>query len=243
MPRLHDTPLMREIAERAAAVVRETVDSSSPRLGGFTRPFTMSEEYVSECLLAAGELAVACDQMDFAITYLSGYRKRRTSIGDLITRSDYLAYQLENLYLRIGMLLDRSLKLTNTVFRLGTPPRDCRLSVIADNDYVRSTSVRSSLKAINKAVQPFAQVRNSIAHHSRYKDSGLNEVEMFYILEKENHAHPDPLVEQMRFMFKAETDRYVEERRSELAPAVEELIELEGQLFDALLPEFLKRAG
>jgi Cthe_2314-like HEPN len=243
MSHLHDTPFMRELADRNAATLRETVDELNLELGEFTRPFTRQEEYIAACLVSAAELVVACDQMQYSLTYLSGYRSRKTDTGELITRTDYLAYQLENLYLRIGMLLDRSLKLTNTVFQLGIPPRACSTRTVTDNGHVRGTPVRERLRAINKAVQPFLQVRNIIAHDSRYNDAALNKVEAYFILEKSNHVYQDPLVERFRWLYKMKTDSYVEEKRSELAPAIAGLLDLVSQLFETMLPTFRSRAG
>ncbi len=74
MPHLHDTPFMRELTDRNAATLRETVDESNPRLGEFTR----QEEYIADCLMSAGELVGARDQMQYSLTYLAGYRSRKT---------------------------------------------------------------------------------------------------------------------------------------------------------------------
>jgi len=119
MKTLEETEFMRTLAYMAAVLLRETKDSTSPRIGHFTRPFTSQEEYLRECLILAGEISAACDQLHYALAYLSGYRSRKTLNGELITRADHIAYQMENLYLRLGMIPDRSYRLTNEIFRLG----------------------------------------------------------------------------------------------------------------------------
>jgi hypothetical protein len=119
MQEFHDTSFIRTLSNLTAAMLREVVPDSSPRLGEFTRLFTKQEEYLRLCLLSAGEVMVACDQLHYALAYLSGYRTRQTLDGERISRADYIAYHLENLYLRMAMITDRSLKLTNTVFQFG----------------------------------------------------------------------------------------------------------------------------
>jgi len=106
------------------------------------RPLTPVEEYLHECFVSAGELVVACNQLEYALVYLSGYRQRRTADGSLITRADYVAYQIENFMIRLGTVTDRALRLVNVVFQLGIQPKECRRSVIADNAHVAPTPVR-----------------------------------------------------------------------------------------------------
>jgi len=233
---LYDTSFMRRLATMAAAMLGELMPASSPRLGRFVRPPTEQEKYLRSSLLSACEVAVACNQLYYALAYLSGYRTRHTLQDELITRADYIAYHLENLYLRLGMITDRSLKLTNTVFRLGVPPRECSFRVVADNEHVRHTSVRARLNALNRAVEPYRDVRNSIAHHDRYSDPGLAEIETYFVLEKAKE--PGPVVVRSRQFFKWEADRYVESKRSELLPVTRALVEAIARLFDTLLPVF-----
>jgi len=242
MQELHDTSFVRTLSNMTAALLREVVPDPAPRFGESTRPLTEQEEYLRLCLLSTGEVIVACDQLHYALAYLSGYRARQTLEGELISRADYIAYQLENLYLRMGMITDRSLKLTNTVFRLGVPPRECRFHVVADNEHVRHTPVRARLRAIGKVVEPYREVRNTIAHLERYSDAKLAEIEGYFILEKSNEPI-DPVVEQFRHFYKKEADRYVEARRDELVPVVAALIQAVAKLFDALLPSFEQNHG
>lgn len=178
----------------------------------------------------------------FALAYLSGYRACHTLDGELISRADYIAYQLENLYLRMGMITDRSLKLTNTVFRLGIPPRECRSHVVVDNEHVRHTPVRARLRALEKVVKPYRKVRNTIAHFKRYSDAELGEIEGYFILEKSN-TPINSVVERFRHFYKTKADRYVEARRDELVPVVGALIQAVAKLFDALLPVFEENHG
>jgi len=240
MKELHDTTFMRTLSEMTASLLRETVDASRPRLGHFTRPFTDQEEYLSSCLVSAGEVSVACDQLHYALAYLSGYRARNTSDGELITRADYIAYQMENLYLRLGMIPDRSLHLTNKVFRLGLPARQCTPLTVTDNEHVRHTAVRARLRAIDKIVQPYRQTRNKIAHFQRFNDSDLSDIEGFFILKKSEGSSEDPVIERYHHFYKREADSYVDSRRSEFVPIVSNLINAVASFYETLLTPFKK---
>jgi len=131
---LHGTAFMRYLGEHAAALIKAAYP---PRLGAPPlRRLAPAEEYVEQCMIAAGELITACDQLKYALAYLSGYHRRRTFDGSLVTRADHVVYEVENFVIRLGMVTDRGLKLVNTVFQLGIPLRECRRSVIAENDHV-----------------------------------------------------------------------------------------------------------
>jgi len=232
---------MRTLADMAAALLRETVDSKRPRIGHFTRPFTNQEEYLRSCLILAGEVSTACDQLHYTLAYLSGYHSRKTSDGELITRADYIAYQIENLYLRLGMIPDRSLRLTNEVFQLGLPARECGTRTVTDNQHLRGTPVRARLRAIDKIVKPHREARNTIAHLARYNDPALSKVEAFFILQK-SEGPPDELVlERTRHLYKHKTDAYVEAKREEFGPIVSDIITEVAHLFETFLPPFRRK--
>lgn len=232
---------MRALADMAAALLKDTVDSTRPRIGRFTRPFTDQEEYLSACLVSAGEVSIACDQLHYALAYLSGYQSRKTSDGELITRADHIAYQMENLYLRLGMIPDRSLRLTNEVFRLGLPARECGTRSVTDNQHLRGTPVRARLRTIDRIVKPHRETRNTIAHLARYNDPALSKVEAFFILQKAKGPPDESVLERACHFYKREADAYVEAKRKEFGPIVSSLIDEVARLFETLLPPFRRK--
>ena len=229
---------MKALAEMAAALLKDTVDSTHPRIGHFTRPFTNQEEYLRACLILAGEVSIACDQLNYALAYLSGYQTGKTSDGELITRADYIAYQLENLYLRFVMIPDRSLRLTNEVFRLGLPARECGMRTVTNNQHLKGTPVRPRLRAIEKIVKPYRKMRNTIAHLARYNDPALSRVEVYSVLQKAEGPPDDSVLERTRHFYKREADTYIEARRKEFGPIVSALIGEVERFFETLLPPF-----
>jgi|HubBroStandDraft_6_1064221.scaffolds.fasta_scaffold148207_2 hypothetical protein len=123
------------------------------------RPLTPAEEYVRECFRSAGQLMTTCEQLGYAIAYLSGYRRRATSERELIARSDWIAYNVEGFLTRIATISDRALKLVSIAFQLGIPPRECRFSVIAHNAHVANTQVRKALTNLEATLKPHRSTR------------------------------------------------------------------------------------
>lgn len=235
MKQLYDTVFVQTLSAQIARVLRDTVDPSTHEL---TRPLTPAEQYLRSCLVVAGEVVAACDQLHYSLAYLSGYRARHTSAGELITRADYIAYQLENLHLRLSAVPDRSLWLTSTVFRLGLPARECNMRTVADNAHVRATPARVHLRKVDKVVGPYREVRNMVAHRERYSDPELARIEGYFILEKSDQAPPDPTIDRFRHFYKCEADHYVLAARQEFEPVVSATVSAVRDLFNGLLPVF-----
>ena len=238
MKTLKETLFIRTLAEMAAELLKEVVDQDNPRPGQFTRGFTNQEEYLRTILSYSDEVSIACDQLHYALSYLSGYQSRKTLNGELITRADYIAYQLENLYLRFIMIPDRSLRLTNEVFRLGIPARECKNRTVTDNQHLRGTEVRKCLRIIEKSVQPYREMRNTIAHLSRYNDPKLRKFEVYSILQKSEGPPNDPVLELTRYHYKHKADQYIDAKRNEFGPVVDSLVNQVGNFFEKLLSPF-----
>ncbi|HPQ38473.1 MAG TPA: Cthe_2314 family HEPN domain-containing protein [Synergistaceae bacterium] len=236
---LDETKFFRTLGEMASRLIKETVDSENPHLGSFNRPLTIQEEYLRTCLLVASQVSTACDQLHYAFAYLSGYKSRETFGGEIITRSDYIAYQLENLYLRFFMIPDRSLRLTNEVFCLGLPPRECGARTVINNQHLRDTKVRKHLRAIEKKVEPYREMRNRIAHLARYDDPELGKVEIYSILQKIKKQRDEPFLESNHRLYKNKADLYISVKRKNLRPVINTLVCEVANFYDALLPHFI----
>ena len=230
---LHNTPLVQRLSSLTAALLRAAYP---PQFGGAPlRPLSPAEDYVRNCMLSAGELVTACDQLQYAPVYLSGYHRRSTADGSLITRADHVAYQVENFMIRLGTVTDRALKLVNVVFQLGIQPKECRWSVVAENAHVAPTAVRKRLDAIEQAVRPHRAARNRIVHQERYSDEQLKKWEVFFVLEK-SCAESDPLIRRYRTFYKTMADRDVRSRREELSVLSNGVSDRIARLLESLLP-------
>ena len=158
----------------------------------------------------------AADQMEYATQMLSGYRERPDN-GALLTRHDYIIYQIENHILRTGMVFDRALRTVNVVFDLGIPPRECKFAAVAKNYHVASTPVCDELTALQNILQPLQADRNRIAHRETYVDDDLYNVGLCSCLQKSSPAaNDDHVVEVARNMAKPIADKYVQTKKAEL---------------------------
>ena len=84
---------------------------------------TNEELLAIDFLFSIGNIMECMDQLYFTVELLSGFRKRKNS---LFNRTDYIIYMIENFYLRITSIHDRCLILTNKVFDIGLPDKECK---------------------------------------------------------------------------------------------------------------------
>jgi hypothetical protein len=187
-------------------------------------------------MVSAGELVDGCDQLYYPLAYLSGYRRRRTPHGTLITRADHVAYQIENFIIRLGTVSDRALKLVNIVVQTGNQPRDCGWSVVAKNAHVAPTTARNRLDALDEAVRPHRETRNRIVHQGRYSDELLRKWEIYFVLEKETASRSDPLISRYRVLYKTMADNDVKSRRKDLLALADRVSDRIARLLESLLP-------
>lgn len=81
---------------------RKTVSSTTPK-----------EKYAYDILLSTTNIIDCLEQLHFTIEMLSGYRKRKNT---KMNRHDYIVFMIENFYLRIISIHDRTLRFTNLIF-------------------------------------------------------------------------------------------------------------------------------
>ena len=199
---------------------------------------TPQQRYVRRCLLSAGELVEGHRKMEVALALLSGYRPKRTPAGEMITRGDYVIFQVEGIHIRLVMLLDRALHLVNEVYRLGLPPRECRLGLVSSIESVKDSSIVKALKIIDKTVEPYRKTRNDIVHKGSLSDDRLKDIEAFYLLQRLEDGNQDPVVVTYGPIFKNDMDRYIEAKRSEFKPVIDRIADEINQLLDALHPVY-----
>lgn len=211
---LHNSIFMQSLGKLASEIIQATI----PKEGGGKASYTLSrdlrpdEEYVQQSLIAASELINVCEQLNFAVEFLSGYRSKSTLASMKLTRLDYIVYHLENHLIRTGMLFDRALQFVNVIFCLGLPERECRFSTIADNHHVLATPVGTAIKELDNMLKPYRAQRNVVVHRRGYIDQALEPIEVFYVLQKSD----DDLIDNYFFLMKHMTDKVVAAKRAEL---------------------------
>lgn len=239
---LHDSSFMRLLGTHASPIVRDAVpkDPKIRRQMQFTRDLTAQEHHTRSTLIAAGHLIDVCDQMVFAAQLLSGYRSSHG--GDfLMTRFDYLRYQIENHIIRVGMILDRGLKLVNIIFDLGIPPRESKYSVVAKNAHVLATDVADALEKLQQVVSLSREQRNTISHQRSYYDDELYFVEMYSLLQRISKRDSERVVHDATHRAKVEADEIVQRKRSEFQSTNARVFDCVGLLFEALIKPYSDR--
>jgi hypothetical protein len=204
-------------------------------------PISAQEEYAQAVLFAASEFVATVDQMKYAVRSLAGFR-RVEARGSRFepTRLDHLIYHLENHIIRTVTLIDRSLQLTNIVYGLGIPERGCSETTVAENAHLKSSAAAKELRRLLALVKPLRQQRNVIVHRRRYRDDTMRRIGTFFVLEQiEQGDEPAKRVTpNYRWLYKALTDKYVAEKKRELAESNAQAEEICAALFTALEVEF-----
>lgn len=215
------------------------------RLGRGAEPdrltLSASEKYAQAVLFAASEFVGTIDQMKYATASLAGYRKRDPRGSRFApTRLDHLTYHLENHIIRTVMLTDRALQLTNVVFSLGLPERECSESTVVKNSHVSNTAAGMVLRSLLKFVAPVRQQRNVIIHRHRHQEHRFDRFAKFFILEQfEQGADPaNRVTPKYEWFFRTLTNKYVEERKGELTAQNVAAEDIGEALFDALQSVF-----
>ena len=232
---------MRRLFPLARVILREAVPSDlrRRRAGESLRPLRPDEEYARRSLLFAGELLNVCDQMSYAIEFLTGFRSRKMPSGEPITRYDYIVYHLENHLIRTSSILDRALLLVNIIFRLGVPEKECRFSVIADNEHIASTPTAGALRSIQKILEPYQGQRNLVIHRRRLSDENLSPLELYYLFQKsEATGSDDNVTENFFHFYKGMTDKFVKAKKEELLAFDSEAYLAVSKLLQTLEPIF-----
>ena len=190
-------------------------------------PETATESYAFEIMYSIININSCLDQLHYSVELLSGYRKQTAPKG--MNRSDYITYGIENHYLRLTSVYDRCLRLTNIVYKLGLPEKECKESTIIKNKYIKDTDIAKHLKLLNKFTSDFRQHRNNVAHNSTYSEEKLDRLNMFYFV-----SELDSEFDNFSGFIKQGTDEFVAEKKAEFDKCIKEIENIVENYFDSL---------
>lgn len=188
---------------------------------------TKREGYAIEILLSIGNVVSCIDQLHFAVDMLSGYRSNVTS--DRMSRYDYIAFGIENYFMRLTSVFDRCLRLANVTYQLGLPDRQCNSDSIINNSHIKGTSVEKTLKELDKYTTHFRSHRNTVAHKATYSEKELESIGAYYYIVEE-----DDSLRRYQHFYKKRTDDFVADKKKVFKDNVEKLELLVEAYFDAL---------
>jgi len=153
--------------------------------------------YVIEVGHTLAHLLGLCEQMKYAIHFLSSFSPTKQTKESKINRSNYIQYNIENYLIRTQSLNDRVLKLINAVFHLGIDQRNIKFDIISKNLHVKVTPVPAKLKKFGKVLEKYRQERNTIIHHESFLEDDLRKLELFYLVMEKS---PDDDIQEMKYL-------------------------------------------
>jgi len=222
---LQEHPILTTITDITKQyVLRYDRDNPSNNL-----PETATESYAFEIMYSLISINSCLDQLHYSVELLSGYRKQYAPKG--MNRSDYITYGIENYYLRLTSVYDRCLRLTNAVYKLGLPEKECKESTIIKNKHIKDTDIAKHLKLLNKFTSDFRQHRNNVAHNSTYSEEKLDRLNMYYFVTELNSD-----IDHFSGLIKQGADEFVAEKKAEFLKCIQEIEEIVEKYFDSLQP-------
>lgn len=193
------------------------------------------ERFLIEIFIGISKITDCLDQIYFSIEMLSGFRKKK---GNEMNRHDYIIFMIENFFLRITSIFDRTLHLTNFLFDIGIPERECKESTIIKNNKIKGTEVEKSLKDLKRFTDRFKPIRNKVAHSNAFEDKELYPIrDYYYLIDK---GDPDNL-RRFSHVYKTKTDKYIKDKKIELEKSADEVLILISNYFESITPYIEKK--
>ncbi len=130
-----------------------------------------AEQYVIDVFMWTARLADSFNRLEHIRAYLAHRRILKQHRESGINRANYIRYHYSNHAATLLGIFDIALILTNNVFRLGLPERQCRSEIITQNCWVRSKGIDKILKKFDSAVEPLRESRHLYLHRGYPRDS------------------------------------------------------------------------
>lgn len=173
------------------------------------------EEYIQRSLLAVGEVDGLLRQLHYAATLLANFRNTPAMKKNKISRYEYMIYHIEGYLFRVTGVLDRLLKLVNTILDLRLNDNACIASMMiiskkgvkglhADRIETMVPGLTNALFNISRYIEKFREDRNMIAHTGKINYQDLREIEMFHIVLQND---PEEEIKRFEWYIKILTDK------------------------------------
>ena len=137
------------------------------------------EHYIRNSAFYALHLLELCNQLERAVKLLYNFRNDKKEIS----RGHHLTYNIENYFIRLDSVLDRTLQAVNAIFNFGLDESKVKkFAVFKELEKVEeSNRLASLLKDLGTVLFNFSdEKRNTIVHRHSYLDNELIMLEMYY---------------------------------------------------------------
>jgi hypothetical protein len=191
----------------------------------------------------AAALISEIERLENSIIHIQKFPNPRVYEKKGIHHFSWLEYHYSYFIVTYHSLFDTALILTNAVFQLGIPERDCKSSLIKNNEWVKNTPVKAALTSLEKIVANYGMTRNLFVHRGELPDiKAITESDMLDLLKVYStvNQHSEPIVppDLLDNMFKYESKKIAVKLEGDIVKAQEGV----SRLFDTLLPVYKKRA-
>ncbi len=183
------------------------------------------------------------DQLERALFYLGSKGKSQTKKPPRYTDWTWLEYHVAYFVIIYSAIFDRALILTNEVFQLGNPPKNCKPEIIKSNTSI-SKEVLDALEGIERCSLKLREERNVLLHRGHSIDIAkmlnselLDKLKLFYSVKglSSDYAGPPFLAIAMKMErrnVKATFEKYAKDAESATRT-----------LLDALKPIYERKKG
>lgn len=220
--------------------LKPVIDESSKILGELAKEGKLRSEteraipepfwYEYEIFTLTITLVEALERLGEVCEFLQEFPCPETYEKRGITRDKWIEYHYANYVSNVVSLYDIALILTNSVFRLGIPARECRNSTILHNRWVTETPVEVALNALNTRVRSYREPRNLHLHRGQLPVLGqIDALKTFSFLQRAGKPQADPKL--INSAYASVAQGIVYELRQEIGNIQSEIL----SLFDALL--------
>jgi len=128
---------------------------------------TREQAYHNQVFEYTGNLTHAVERLEEIPFFLARFPNTKTFQKQGITLHKWIQYHYSNFLIAGVSVYDTTLLLTNSVFMLGLRPQACSDRTVTDNQNVRLTPVRDTIKKLDRVTKSYREPRNLYVHRNR----------------------------------------------------------------------------
>lgn len=226
---------LKPVIDESIKILRELAKEGKFR-SEMKRPIPEPFWYEYEVFILAITLVEALERLEEVCEFLQEFPCPETYEKRRITQDKWIEYHYANYISNVVGLYDLALILTNSVFGLGIPDRECKDSTILRNRWVTGTPVKVALDALNARVRSYREPRNLHLHRGQLPVLGqIDELKVFSFLQRAGKPLEDPKL--INSAYASVVKGIVTELRQEIGHIQSEIL----SLFDTLLKIYERR--
>jgi hypothetical protein len=188
--KIGEHPFARSVLKKGVAVDKSLGGSPSKVTPNYDRDPDEHEYFLIGVAISMAEVFSLCQQLDQIPILIGNHHQTPAMDKACINRHSLIVYHLENYIVRTQGLMDRVLKLVDSVFHLTNHPKNCRFDVVVQNVKVKVSDVHEPLKKLKTLLARYSGVRNEIVHHHSIKEDALRRLDMYFLLERWEEISP-----------------------------------------------------